>query len=78
MSFIWKSKPKELNKKIDLKEDSVPVPTHKQNISLKIALEVEYPINVDIVDALTTGKIRFELPEGIALRNPRLTNLELL
>jgi|DEB0MinimDraft_12_1074336.scaffolds.fasta_scaffold06228_5 hypothetical protein len=78
MSWIWgEKKPKE-NVKMDFRTTPLRKDIVGRNIKLHLALEVEYPQNSDIVQAIRDTIVTFALPEGLVVKNTNLTHIELL
>lgn len=78
MNFLWRDKPDRLNKKIKVEVNQQERHKVKQHLSLRVSLDMEYPTDIDFIEALTKGKITISLPEGCAATNAKLTNVELL
>ena len=78
LGFIWKDKPSRINKKIQLEVEEQERHMVKQNLSLRVSVDMEYPFDIDFIDAITRGKITLSLPEGCTATNAKLTNVELL
>ena len=76
MSWIWGDKKPE--KAIEVKSSERPVEKVRQNVTMKINLNIEYPFNVDLVNEVTKAEITFDLPEGITLHNAKMLSLDLL
>jgi len=76
MGWIWGEKKKEEPIRVTTTERKVE--TVRQNVTMKINLDIEYPFNVDFVNEITKADITFDLPKGIALHDARMTSLDLL
>ena len=49
-----------------------------QTISIHLELEMEYPKNMDIGQAIRDTKTTFDLPMGIELKDAHLSHIEIL
>ena len=78
MKWIWKDRDSALKKSVDIKTTEYEVQKVKQNVTMRINVDIEYPHNVDVVNEITKADITFDLPKGISFMNAKMTNLELL
>jgi len=76
MSWIWGDKKQEKSIKVGTTERKVD--TVRQNVTMKINLNIEYPSNVDFVNEITKADIIFDITEGITLHDAKMTSIDLL
>ena len=79
MNWLWKDKTETQEKtKLDFSAKNRRRDLVTRNIKVHLELQMEYPENLDIVQAIRDTKTSFDLPMGIEMKDAHLARVEIL
>ena len=78
MSWIWGEKKNQEKTRLDFSAKNRRRDLTEKTIKVHLELLMEYPNNMDIVQAIRDTKTSFDLPMGIELKDAHLSHIEII
>jgi len=76
MKWLWGEKQEKT--KMDFTAKNRRRDLIKRTLKVHLELEMEYPIKMDIIQAIRDTKTTFDLPMGIEMKDAHLAHIEIL